>query len=117
MAHAVIHAKSSAKKYGGTYEEYLHLHEWLDESKLWYPHSNHRMFRHHTMGIHEAEKKFGTHFTNSVEKVVYIRYILTDHIKEDCNNYVPTPKEWVDALQSHEKPLWMMKTMKLNFTD
>ena len=114
MAHAVIHANSSSKKYVGLYTDYLHLHEWLDESKLWMPHSYHRMFRHHTMGIHEAEQKFGTHFNNSDGKVVYTRYIITDHIKEDCYNYVPTPREWIQALESNEKPMWMMRTLDIN---
>lgn len=114
MAHSVIHAKSSAKKYGGLYTDYLFLHEWMDESKNWLPNSIHRIFRHHSMGIHEAEQRFGSHFTNSDGKVVYTRYILTDHIKEDCFNYVPTPREWLLALDSKEKPVWMTRTMEIN---
>jgi hypothetical protein len=66
------------------------------------------------MGIHEAEQRFGSHFTNSDGKVVYTRYILTDHIKEDCFNYVPTPREWLLALDSKEKPAWMTRTMEIN---
>ena len=117
MVHAVLHAKSSAKKYGGQYTEYLFLHEWMDETKMWIPHSLHRMIRHHTFGIYEGEKKFGSHFTNSDGKVVYTRYILTDHVKEDCYNYVPTPKDWIDALQAKERPMWMMRTMDLKIED
>ena len=113
MAHAVIHAKSSAKKYGGLYTDYLHLHEFLDESKLWCPDSVHRMFRHHTFGIYEAEHRFGTHFTNSDGKVVYTRYILTDHIKEDCYGHVPTPIEWIQALEKNERPIWMIRTQNM----
>ena len=114
MAHPNLHAKSSAKKFGGKPEDYIHLHEWLDETKGWFGDSLHRMFRHHTMGIHEAEQKFGTHFNNSDGKVVYTRYIITDHIKEDCYNYVPTPREWIQALESKEKPMWMMRTLDIN---
>jgi hypothetical protein len=33
MAHPNLHAKSSVKKYGGKPEDYIHLHEWLDETK------------------------------------------------------------------------------------
>ena len=36
MAHPNLHAKSSVKKYGGKPEDYIHLHEWLDETKSWY---------------------------------------------------------------------------------
>jgi len=51
MAHPNLHAKSSAKKFGGKPEDYIHLHEWLDETKSWYGDSLHRMFRHHSEGI------------------------------------------------------------------
>ena len=33
MAHPIDHAKSSAKKWGGQPEDYLHIHKWFDESK------------------------------------------------------------------------------------
>ena len=39
MAHPVIHAKSSAKKFGGKFEDYLHIHSWFDETKAWIGHS------------------------------------------------------------------------------
>jgi len=56
MAHPILHSKSSAKKFGGKWEDYIHLHEWLDETKAWYGHSLHRMFRHHSEGIFQMEK-------------------------------------------------------------
>ena len=39
MAHPILHAKSSVKKFGGKWEDYIHLHNWLDETKSWYGHS------------------------------------------------------------------------------
>ena len=66
MAHPNLHAKSSAKKFGGKPEDYIHLHEWLDETKSWFGDSLHRMFRHHSEGIFEMEKRFGSEFKNSV---------------------------------------------------
>ena len=62
----------------------------------------------------KEKKKFGTHFTNSDGKVVYTRYILTDHIREDCYNYVPTPLEWIKALETKERPVWMIRTLDLD---
>lgn len=117
MAHPIIHAKSNVKKFGGKWEDYIHLHEWMDSTKSWVCHSIHRMFRHHAEGIFDGEKIFGSHFINSDGKVIYTRYCLEQHVKEDCNNYVPTAKEWLDAIESKEKPLWMLKTMKLNIED
>jgi hypothetical protein len=36
---------------------------------------------------------------------------------EDCNGYIPSAKEWVLALENKQKPLWMIKTMKLEIND
>jgi hypothetical protein len=36
------------------------------------------------------------------------------HVKEDCYNYISTVREWVDAIQAKEKPVWMMRTLDLN---
>ncbi len=117
MAHPILHAKSNQKKYGGKWEDYIHLHEWMDSTKAWYGHSFHRAFRHHSEGIFEAEKIFGSYFTNSDDKIVYTRYCLEDHVKEDCYNHIPSAKEWIKALQDKEKPMWMMRTLDLKFDD
>jgi hypothetical protein len=117
MAHPVIHAKSSAKKFGGKFEDYLHIHNWFDETKSWIGHSYHRAFRHHSEGIFECEKTFGQSFINSDGKTVYTRYVGEQHVREDCNNYVPSAKEWIDGFNEREKPIWMHKTMKLEFED
>ena len=114
MSHPIIHAKSSAKKFGGKWEEYIDIHNWFDETKGWYGHSNHRMFRHHSEGIFEMEKIFGSHFTNSDGKIVYTRYVGEQHVKEDCYNHLPSAKEWLMALESKERPMWMMRTLELN---
>lgn len=113
MGHPIQHAKSNAKKFGGEYTEYLHLHEWMDETKSWFGDSLHRLVRHHSEGIFEGEKKFGTHFVNSAGKTVYVRYCLEMHVKEDCNGYIPSFKEWVISISNNDRPLWMLKTQKL----
>jgi len=111
MSHPYEHAKSSARKFGGIPEDYVEIHNWFDETKKWIGHSKHRMFRHHSEGIFECEKTFGTYFVNSVGKTVYIRYVGEQHVKEDCNGYIPSAKEWVDNIN---KPVeWMIKTLKI----
>tara|TARA_R110000796_G_scaffold161255_1_gene277962 strand:+ start:282 stop:635 length:354 start_codon:yes stop_codon:yes gene_type:complete len=117
MAHPLQHAKSSVNKYGGKPEDYIHIHQWFDETKSWYSHIYHRMFRHHSEGIFECEKVFGPSFINSDGKTIYTRYIGEQHVREDLNNYIPTAKEWVDVISKNEKPLWLLKTMKLNIED
>ena len=113
MSHPWEHAKSSARKWGGKPEEYMIYHEWFDETKAWIGHSKHRMFRHHSEGIFQLEQIFGISFVNSVGKTVYIRYIGEQHVKEDCNNYIPSAKEWLKMIESGKPELWAIKTMKI----
>ena len=114
MSHAIIHSKSSVKKWGGKWEDYIHIHNWFDETKSWVGNSYHRMFRHHSEGVFECEKTFGEHFENSDGKIVYTRYVGEQHVKEDCYNYIPSAKEWVNAIDSKEKPVWMIRTLKID---
>ena len=111
MAHPYDHARSSVKKWGGEIEDYIDIHKWFDETKSWYGHSAHRLFRHHSEGIFECEKVFGEYFINSSGKRVYTRYVGEQHVKEDCNGYIPCAKEWLDNINTPTK--WMLKTMKI----
>lgn len=111
MSHPLEHAKSSVRRWGGQISDYQQIHEWFDETKAWIGHSKHRMFRHHSEGIFECEKVFGSSFTNSDGKTVYTRYVGEQHVKEDCNGYIPTAKEWVDNINTPTE--WMIKTLKI----
>ena len=111
------HAKISAKKYGGKWEDYIKIHEWFDQTKAWLPNSDHRVFLHHAEGIFLCEKFFGASFVNSDDKIVYTRYVGEQHVKEDCYNYIPSAKEWVQALEAKEKPMWMIRTLDINLED
>jgi hypothetical protein len=111
MSHPLEHAKSSVRRWGGQISDYQLIHEWFDETKAWIGHSKHRMFRHHSEGIFECEKVFGPSFTNSDDKTVYTRYVGEQHVKEDCNGYIPTAKEWVDNINTPTE--WMIKTLKI----
>ena len=51
MGHPYHHALSSAKKWGGTADDYLALHQWFDESKAITADFRHRALRHHAEGI------------------------------------------------------------------
>ena len=114
MAHPNIHAVSSAKKFGGIPEDYIHIHEWFDETKALIGHSNHRIFRHHSEGIFECESKFGKTFINSDGKTVYTRYVGEQHVREDCNNYIPSAKEWHMSIVKKQLHKWMIKAGKIN---
>jgi hypothetical protein len=111
MSHPLEHAKSSVRRWGGQISDYQLIHEWFDETKAWIGHSKHRMFRHHSEGIFECEKVFGPSFKNSDGRTVYTRYVGEQHVKEDCNGYIPTAKEWVDNINTPTE--WMIKTLKI----
>ena len=113
MAHPLEHCKSSIKKWGGEWSDYIAIHNWFDETKKWIGHSKHRMFRHHSEGIFECEKVFGMSFVNTDGKTVYTRYVAEQHVKEDCNGYIPTAKEWVDMISLGKPKEWAIKTLKI----
>ncbi len=117
MAHPNKHAISSARNFGGKPEDYIHLHEWMDETKAWVADTLHRMFRHHSEGIFEMERLFGSEFKNSDGKTVYTRYVGEQHVKEDCFGYIPCAKEWLTNIQTKQRPMWMIRTLKIDHAE
>lgn len=109
MAHPYHHSISSSKKFGGNPEDYQAIHDWFDETKQHYANWRHRALRHHSLGIFEAEQKFGTTITNSTGKKVPVRLIGEQHVVEDLG-FIPTVADWLRALcdQSQQKP-WMTR--------
>ena len=90
MAHAYYHAKSSARKFGGCYTDYLELHQFLDHTKAHLPDARHRLLLHNSWGIPLAERIFGPLWTcASNGKQIPTRTILEQHILEDLR-YIPT---------------------------
>jgi hypothetical protein len=104
MAHPYHHALSSVRKWGGCVEDYQAIHDWFDESKAHMTDFRHRALRHHSEGIFMAEKIFGTCITNSDGRVVPVRYIGEQHVKEDLG-LIPTMADWFECIKP-EKP-WM----------
>lgn len=103
--HPYHHALSSSKKFGGIPENYLKIHEWFDESKSHYADFRHRALRHHSEGIFMCEKLFGSTIINSDGKVVPVRYIGEQHVKEDMG-FIPSIQDWFSNLQVQP---WMHK--------
>lgn len=105
MSHPLHHALSSVQKWGGVVEDYLPIHNWFDETKAWLPDIRHRSIRHHAEGIFWCESLFGTYITISTGKMVPVRPIAEQHIKEDLGwipNMADYYKEWKPAS-------WMMR--------
>ncbi len=90
----IIHAENSVKKYGGRVEDYLHIHQWFDDTKAHLADHRHRALKHHTQGIFEAERVFGSTFVNFDSKTVSTRDIGEDHVFEDLG-FIPTVQDWL----------------------
>ena len=97
MSHPLHHAISSQKKWGGSIENYLPIHNWFDETKSSYPDMRHRTLRHHDEGIFWCEEKFGVYITNSDGKMVPVRALGEQHVKEDIG-WIPTIKDYLDNM-------------------
>lgn len=93
-----IHAKSSAKKYGGQPEDYLDIHDFMDSSKAALPDVRHRAILHSAFGCFVVEKTFGTTRTNSAGKVYSTRDIAEDHCIEDLG-FIPTVEQWFNTME------------------
>lgn len=59
----------------------------------------HRALRHHTQGIFEAERVFGLTITNSAGRVIPLRWIGEQHVKEDCRGKIPSVSDWLGRIQ------------------
>jgi len=98
MAHSYHHAVSSARKWGGTPEDYLQIHNWIDGSKVILADFRHRALRHHAEGCFLAEQMFGVTLTNSAGRVVPVRLIAEQHIVEDLGR-IPSFADWVRCIR------------------
>lgn len=103
MAHPLHHSVNSSRKFGGLPSDYIKIHSWFDESKSYMADFRHRALRHHAEGIFMAEKIFGVSITNSDGKVVPVRYIGEQHVKEDCG-FIPTIQDWFKNIKPEK---WM----------
>lgn len=90
----MLHAKSSAKKYGGRFEDYLAIHDMMDCSKATMADIRHRAIFHSAFGCFIIEKLFGHTIKNSDGKEVSVRDIAEDHIMEDLG-FIPSDEKWL----------------------
>jgi len=95
MGDPLQHSKSSAARFGGTADDYLHIHTVMDSSKLFLADWRHRALLHNTFGIHVFEQLMGSSFRRKSDGIdVCTRTVITQHIMEDLGA-VPTPGEFL----------------------
>jgi hypothetical protein len=103
MSKPWIHAKASAKKFGGAPEDYIAIHEKIDASKMAHAEVTHRCVFHSAFGIYLIEELFGRFITNSAGKEVFVRDIAEQHVLEDLG-FIPSLSDWLKEMPC--KP-WM----------
>jgi hypothetical protein len=115
MSHPWHHARSSVRRFGGKPSDYLGIHNWFDETKSHLASWQHRALRHHSLGIFDCEKVFGTIITNSDGVQVPVRQIGEQHVVEDLG-MIPTPGDWLLAL-GNPKAIkgWMTRGVDISF--
>lgn len=93
MASAENHAKSSAKHFGGQWEDYFRIHDFFDNTKVYLSDFRHRALRHHDVGIEIAVALFGAHMVNADLEEVSVLAIGQQHMYEDFDR-IPTWGQW-----------------------
>ena len=111
MAHPYHHALSSARLWGGTADDYLLLHSWFDESKILTADFRHRALRHHAEGIFMAERFFGPTIAISTGRVVPLRLIGEQHVREDLG-FIPSFADWARRIRPEP---WMGRAQPIHW--
>lgn len=109
MSKPLIHARSSVRRWGGTEEDYLPIHEKMDTTKMAHAEVTHRCVFHSAFGIYLIEELFGRTITNSDGKEVHVRDIAEQHVLEDLG-FIPSLSDWLKEMPA--KP-WMAGQRKL----
>lgn len=91
------HAKISAKKYGGKWEDYIKIHQWFDQTKAHVADMRHRAILHNSFGIMLCSQVFGEVMVNSSGREVSVRDIGEDHVLQDLNK-IPSLAEVINAI-------------------
>jgi hypothetical protein len=105
-----LHAKISAKKFGGVPEDYIDIHEFLDSSKAAHADMRHRAVLHNAFGIYLAAQVFGTmeqqsdgswkrmpYIRNSAGELVQVRDVAEQHVLDDLGK-IPSVGDYLQHM-------------------
>jgi len=109
MSKPWIHARSSARRFGGKPEDYIDIHEKIDSTKMAHAELTHRAVFHSAFGIYVIEEIFGRTVTNSDGKEVFVRDVAEQHVLEDLG-CIPSLSDWLKEMPC--KP-WMAGQRKV----
>jgi hypothetical protein len=95
MGNVQFHSESSARRFGGVTEDYVAIHKFLDQSKLYIADWRHRALLHSTFGVALSEQFFGDLFRRPSDgQSVSTRTIAEVHILEDMRAIL-TPADFL----------------------
>lgn len=109
VSKALVHARSSARKWGGVAEDYLAIHEKMDSTKSAHAEVTHRAVFHSAFGIFIIEDIFGRTITNADGKEVFVRDVAEQHVLEDLG-FIPSLSDWMREMSAQP---WMAGAKKL----
>ena len=98
-----LHARASARKYGGKPEDYIKIHEEFDSSKIAHASMKNRCIFHSAFGCYLIARIYGDFIINSDGHQVSVRDIAEDHIIQDLG-FIPSLDGW---LKHMEMKTWM----------
>jgi len=81
------------------------LRQWFDQSKAILADPRHRALRHHAEGIFMLESVFGATIDNADGRVVPVRLIGEQHVREDLGS-VPSFADWARLFTPQA---WMLR--------
>lgn len=121
MAKPIIHARSSARRYGGVAEDYLPIHDLMDSSKAAFPDNRHRALTHNSWFFFIVEKVFGHEIDltcvdcpvlagedfecfkcggSGKRGKASVRDVCEQHVLEDYGGkFIPTPADYLEGME------------------
>ena len=105
MTSPVFHAQSSARLFGGDFEDYLPVHTHLDETKSAFADFRHRALRHHVEHFSMIEQWQDVSPRNDMLTV------CQQHCIEDCGGRIPTASDWINEFVFNKDKPWQSKSV------
>lgn len=101
MSKPFIHAISSSKKFGGKWEDYIEIHEFMDSSKAVMADNRHRALTHNSWWISVVMPRvFGETFKRKSDNgIVSTRDVAEQHVLEDYKHkFIPSPSDFLNKI-------------------
>jgi hypothetical protein len=99
------HARITSHRYGGEWQDWISIHDWIDRSKAIFPSMQHRMFLHSDFGEWLTVKIHGEVIGSKSGAAISTRDLFRDHQVEDLGRVV-TLAEW---LREIDADYWMRR--------